>query len=257
MPLIDSRAVIDPGASLADDVEVGPFSVIGADVEIDAGTWIGSHVVIKGPTRIGKENRIYQFNSIGEAPQDLKYKNEPTKLVVGDRNSFREYCTVNRGTAGGHGETVIGNDNMFMAYVHIAHDCIVKNNTIFSNATSLAGHVTVEDQAILSGFTLIHQFCHVGAHAFTGMGTALNRDLPPYTMASGNYAKAIGINKEGLKRRGYSPECIRALVQAFKLLLKGRDREAGLKAVAPLVEKFPEVGLFAEFVRNSERGTVR
>ena len=255
--MIDSRAVIDPGASLAKDVEVGPFSVIGPDVEIGDGTWIGSHVVVKGPTHIGKDNKIFQFSSIGEAPQDLKYEGEPTKLIIGDRNQFREYCTVNRGTVGGYGETLIGNDNLFMAYVHIAHDCIIQNNIIFSNATSLAGHVTIEDQAILSGFTLIHQFCNVGAHAFTGMGTALNRDLPPFTMASGNYAKAIGINKEGLKRRGFSPECIRALIQAFKLLLKGRDRDAGLKAVASLAKEFPEVAQFSDFVQKSERGTVR
>jgi len=255
--VIDSRAVIDPSARLAKDVEVGPFSVIGPDVEISEGTWVGSHVVVKGPTRIGRDNKIFQFSSIGEAPQDLKYNGEPTKLIIGDRNQFREYCTVNRGTVGGHGETLIGNDNLFMAYVHIAHDCIIHNDIIFSNATSLAGHVTIEDQAILSGFTLVHQFCNVGAHAFTGMGTALNRDLPPFTMASGNYAKAIGINKEGLKRRGFSPECIRALIQAFKLLLKGRDRDAGLKAVASLATEFPEVAQFSDFVQKSERGTVR
>jgi len=255
--VIDSRAVIDPSARLAKDVEVGPFSVIGPDVEISEGTWVGSHVVVKGPTRIGRDNKIFQFSSIGEAPQDLKYNGEPTKLIIGDRNQFREYCTVNRGTVGGHGETLIGNDNLFMAYVHIAHDCIIHNHIIFSNATSLAGHVTIEDQAILSGFTLVHQFCNVGAHAFTGMGTALNRDLPPFTMASGNYAKAIGINKEGLKRRGFSPECIRALIQAFKLLLKGRDRDAGLKAVASLATEFPEVAQFSDFVQKSERGTVR
>jgi len=255
--VIDSRAVIDSSARLAKDVEVGPFTVIGPKVEIGDRTWIGSHVVLKGPTQIGTDNKIFQFSSIGEAPQDLKYEGEPTKLIIGDRNQFREYCTVNRGTVGGHGETLIGNDNLFMAYVHIAHDCIIQNNIIFSNATSLAGHVMIEDQAILSGFTLVHQFCRVGAHAFTGMGTALNRDLPPFTMASGNYAKAIGINKEGLKRRDFSPECIRALIQAFKLLLKGRDRETGLKAVTSLAAEFPEVAQFSEFVQKSERGTVR
>ena len=255
--MINSLAVIDPSARLAKDIEVGPFTVIGPEVEIGEGTWIGSHVVIKGPTRIGKENKIYQFSSIGEAPQDLKYGGEPTKLIIGDRNQFREYCTVNRGTIDGHSETTIGNDNLFMAYVHIAHDCIIQDNIVFSNAASLAGHVTIGDHAILSGFTLVHQFCHIGAHAFTGMGTALNRDLPPFTMASGNYAKAIGINKEGLKRRGFSPECIRALIQAFKLLLKGRDREAGLEAVASLAKEFPEVAEFSEFVQKSERGTVR
>lgn len=255
--MIDSRAVIDPNAHLAKDVKVGPFTVIGPEVDIGERTWIGSHVVIKGPTRIGSDNKIYQFCSIGEAPQDLKYKGEPTQLTIGDRNQFREYCTINRGTVGGHGETLIGSDNLFMAYVHIAHDCMIKNNIVFSNGTSLAGHVTIDEQAILSGFTLVHQFCHVGAHAFTGMGTALNRDLPPFTMASGNYAKAIGINKEGLKRRDFSPECIRALIQAFKLLIKGHDRDAGLKAVASLETEFPEVAEFSEFVQKSQRGTVR
>ncbi len=255
--MIDSRAVIDPAASIADDVTVGPFAVIGADVEIGAGSWIGPHAVINGPTTIGRENCIYQFCSIGEAPQDLKYHGEPTRLRIGDRNTFREYCTINRGTITGHGETVIGNDNLIMAYVHIAHDCIVGDRTVFSNGASLAGHVRVGDHAILGGFTLVHQFSVIGAHAFTGMGTALNRDLPPFTIASGNYARAIGINKEGLKRRGFSPEAIRGLSQAFKLLIRGRDRNSALAEVQILADEFPEVRNFVEFIENSERGVVR
>ena len=255
--MIDSRAVIDPGAVIADDVVVGPYAVIGADVEIQSGCWIGPHVVINGPTTLGKDNQIYQFCSIGEAPQDLKYNGEPTRLRVGDRNTFREYCTINRGTVTGHGETVIGNDNLIMACVHVAHDCIIGNHTVFSNGASLAGHVTIGDHAILGGFTLVHQFSTLGAHCFTGMGTALNRDLTPFTIASGNYAHAVGINKEGLKRRGYSAEAIRALTQAFKLLVRGKDRQAGLQEVTELAREFPEVKTFVDFIETSERGIVR
>ncbi len=255
--MIDSRAIIDPAARISDDVTIGPYAVIGADVDIGPGCWIGPHVVINGPTSIGRDNRIYQFCSIGEAPQDLKYNGEPTRLRIGERNTFREYCTINRGTVTGHGETVIGNDNLIMAYVHVAHDCIIGNNTVFSNGASLAGHVTIGDYAILGGFTLVHQFSEIGAHAFTGMGTALNRDLPPYTIASGNYARAIGINKEGLKRRGFSADAIRALSQAFKLLIRGRDRNNALAEVRVLVDEFPDVKVFVDFIENSERGIVR
>ncbi len=255
--MIDSRAVVDPTARIGADVAIGPFAVIGPDVEIGDGSWIGPHAVVNGPTTIGRDNRIYQFCSIGEAPQDLKYNGEPTRLRIGDRNTFREYCTINRGTITGHGETVIGNDNLIMAYVHVAHDCIVGDRTVFSNGASLAGHVRVGDHAILGGFTLVHQFSVIGAHAFTGMGTALNRDLPPYTIASGNYARAIGINKEGLKRRGFTPEAIRALSQAFKLLIRGRDRSNALTEVQVLADEFPEVKSFVEFIENSQRGVVR
>jgi UDP-N-acetylglucosamine acyltransferase len=255
--VIHPTAIIDPAAELADDVEVGPYTVIGPEVKIDSGTWIGSHVSIKGPTSIGKHNRIFQFSSLGEAPQDLKYNNEPTQLIIGDHNTFREYVTVNRGTVTGHGKTVIGNHGLFMAYVHVAHDCLIKDRVIFSNATSLAGHVTVNDQVILGGFTLVHQFTQVGEHAFTGMGTALNRDLPPYTMASGNYARAIGINKEGLKRRGFAPEAIRALTQCFKLLVKSHNRAEAMQSVQALAEQYPEVRRFVDFVESSERGIIR
>ena len=255
--MIHPQALVDPKADLADDVEVGAFTIIEAGVRIDAGTWIGPHVVLKGPMHIGRHNRIYQFCSLGEAPQDLKYQGEQTRLVIGDHNTFREYVTVNRGTVGGHGETIIGSHNLVMAYVHIAHDCIIGNHVIFSNAASLAGHVTIDDHAILGGFTLVHQFSHIGAHAFTGMGTALNRDLPPYTLASGNYARAVGINKEGLRRRGFPPEVIRALSTAFRLLIKGHDRERALRELRPLEERYEEVRHFVDFVRNSRRGVVR
>ncbi|HID83312.1 MAG TPA: acyl-ACP--UDP-N-acetylglucosamine O-acyltransferase [Chromatiales bacterium] len=255
--MIHQSAIIDTSADLAPDIEVGPFTIIGPDVVIDKGCVIGPHVVINGPTEIGKNNRIFQFCSIGEAPQDLKYNNEPTKLIIGDHNTFREYVTVNRGTVSGHGETVIGNNGLFMAYVHIAHDCIIKDNVIFSNAVSLAGHVTINNNVTLGGFTLVHQFIHIGEHAFTGMGTALNRDLPPYMLVYGNYARAIGINKEGLKRRGFSPESISALSQSFKALIKSRNRSEGMEIVRPLAEQFTEVKKFMNFIESSERGVVR
>lgn len=255
--MIDPRAVIDPSAQLAEDVEVGPYSIIGPDVKIDSGTVVGPHVVIKGPSEIGKNNRFYQFCSIGEDPQDLKYAGEETYLKIGDGNRFREYCTVNRGTVTGQNVTEIGDDNLFMAYVHIAHDCIIGSHAVFSNNASLAGHVTVGDHAILSGFTLVHQFTRIGDHAFTGMGSWLNRDLPPYVIASGNYARAIGINKEGLKRRGYTAETLSALSQAFKALVKGRDREEGLVAVRELMASSDAVRQMVEFIETSERGIVR
>lgn len=255
--MIDSRAVIDPSAELADDVEVGPYAIIGADVKIESGTQVGPHVVIRGPTRIGENNRFFQFCSIGEDPQDLKYSGEKTGLVIGDGNRFREFCTVNRGTESGQTDTIIGDDNLIMAYVHIAHDCTIGSHTVFSNGASLAGHVTVGDHAILSGFTLVHQFTKIGAHAFTGMGSWLNRDLPPFVIASGNYARAIGINKEGLKRRGFEAETLSALSQAFRLLVKGRDRETGMAGVSELTEAFSEVREMVDFIEQSERGIVR
>ncbi|CAG0907766.1 unnamed protein product, partial [Cyprideis torosa] len=238
--LIDPRAIIDPAAKIGEGVSIGAFSIVGADVVIGDGCEIGPHVVINGPTRMGSENRVFQFASIGEQPQDLKYNGEPTELIIGDRNTFREFVTINRGTVTGYNKTQIGNDGLFMAYVHIAHDSLVGDRVVFSNGASLAGHVIVGDNVILSGFTLVHQFVSVGDHAFTGMGTALNRDLPPFTMAAGNYASAIGINKEGLKRRGFSPETIAALNKAFRLLIKGRDRKAALDKLAPLMVEFDD-----------------
>ncbi len=255
--LIDPSAVIDPSARLADDVTVGPYSIIGADVEIGAGTKIGPHVVIKGPTRIGPDNTFFQFCSIGEDPQDLKYHGEASRLIIGRGNRFREFCTVHRGTESDHSETVIGNDNLFMAYVHIAHDCVIGDHVIFSNSASLAGHVRVEDHVVLSGFTLVHQFSRIGAHASTGMGSWVNRDVPPYVIAAGTYAHAVGINKEGLRRRGFSRESIMALNQGFKLLLMGRDRQAGMTAAEALADEFPEMQYFVDFIRASERGVVR
>lgn len=256
--MIHQTAIIDPTAKIADDVEIGPYSIIGANVEIDSGTWIGPHVVINGPTKIGKENRIYQFASIGEAPQDLKYDGEPTTLEVGDRNTIREYVTFNRGTPDGGGMTKIGSDNLFMAYSHVAHDCQVGNKTIFANAASLAGHVHVGDQAILGGFTSVHQFTHIGEHSFSGLGTVINRDVPPYVIVAGNHAQAYGLNKNGLKRRGFEADTIMALHKVFKLLVKGRKKRADIQAdLDPLLQEFEEVRNMVKFIDASERGIVR
>lgn len=256
--LIDSRAVVDPEARLADSVSVGPFSVIGAGVEIAAGTVIGSHVVVQGPTRIGRDNRIHQFASIGGTPQDKKYHGEPTRLEIGDRNTFFEFVTINRGTAQDRGETRIGNDNWIMAYVHIAHDCVLRDNIIMANNTTLAGHITVEDWAILGGFTKVHQFCRIGAHSFTGMNVDLTRDVPPYVMVSGTPVEPHGINSEGLKRRGYDAVQIRNIKQAYKLLYRSdlRLEEAILK-LRELAVTQPEIALMARFLETSERSITR
>ncbi|KAF0192602.1 MAG: acyl-(acyl-carrier-protein)--UDP-N-acetylglucosamine O-acyltransferase [Gammaproteobacteria bacterium] len=256
--MIDTRAIVDPGARLAKGVTVGPFSIIGPDVEIGEGTWIGPHAVINGPTRIGRDNRIFQFASIGEVPQDKKFAGEDTRLEIGDRNTFRESCTIHRGTVQGGGMTRIGNDNWIMAYVHIAHDCIVGNNVIFANAASLAGHVTVDDHAILGGFTLVHQFCVIGAHGFTAMGSVIPKDVPPYLMVSGHMARPYGLNVEGLKRRGFSAAALSGLRRAYKILYKsGLTVDQAREQLAAMTAEFPEVNLFVEFLARSTRGIVR
>ena len=255
---IDPSAVIDPGAKIADNVTIGPFSVIGADVEIGEGSWIGPHVVIQGPTRIGRENRFYQFSSIGEVPQDKKFHGENSLLEIGDRNVIREFCTINRGTEDGGGATRIGSDNWIMAYVHIAHDCEIGDNTTFANNATLAGHVTIGDYAILGGFTLVHQFTSIGAHAFTGMGSAISKDVPPYVMVSGNPAAPFGLNSEGLKRRGFDVEVRSAIKQAYKLLYRSnKSREEAVAAMSELSAKHPEVENFANFLMASRRGILR
>lgn len=257
-PKIDPRAVIDPKARIDAGVAIGPFAVIGADVEIGAGTWIGPHVVINGPTRIGRDNKFYQFSSIGEDPQDKKYKGEPTLLEIGDRNVIREYCTFNRGTVQDKGSTRIGDDNWIMAYVHIAHDCVVGNNTIFANNATLAGHVAIEDYAILGGASLIHQFCVVGAHSFVGMGSAIAKDVPPFMMVSGQPAEPHGLNLEGLRRRGFSAETIKALRQAYKIIYRsGLTVAQALEQLAPLMAEFEQVAQLGAFVKGSGRGIVR
>lgn len=255
---IHSTAIIDPGAKIGKKVTIGPYSVIGADVEIGDNTTIGPHVVVQGPTKIGTGNHIFQFASVGEVPQDKKFAGEQSKLIIGNNNTIREFCTINRGTSADNGATIIGNENWIMAYVHIAHDCVIGNHAIFSNGVSLAGHVHVEDYVVLGGFTLVHQFCHIGEHAFCGMGSALNKDLPPYTMASGNLAKAFGLNKEGLRRREFSEEIIQALHLAYKALIvsKGTHEERFSK-VKELVSEHEEVKRFVDFIEASQRGTVR
>jgi UDP-N-acetylglucosamine acyltransferase len=255
---IHPTAIIDPRAELDSTVEVGPFTVIGPDVRIDAGTRIGSHVVIQGPTTIGKQNQIFQFCSLGEQPQDKKYRDEPTTLEIGDNNTIREFCTFNRGTVQDKGATRIGNDNWIMAYVHIAHDCQIGNHTIFANNSSLAGHVDVHDYAILGGFTLIHQFCKIGSHIITAVGSVVFKDIPPYVTAAGYDAKPHGINSEGLKRRGFSPEAILQIKRAYKTLYRnGLTLEEAKKELAQQLDKCSEIGILLEFLNTSTRGIVR
>ena len=255
--MIHPTAIIDPKAELEDGVSVGPYAVIGPDVTIGAGTWIGPHVVIQGPTRIGRDNKIYQFSSVGEVPQDKKYRDEPTELIIGDRNVIRENCTLNRGTVQDKGKTVVGNDNWIMAYVHIAHDCEVGNDTIFANGATLAGHVTVEDFAILGGFTLVHQFVRVGAYSFSGMGSALGRDLPPYVMASGNPAQPHGLTTEGLKRRGFDKDQVARLRKAYRTIYRDGLRLEEAIAELDKQSKHSEVARLVAFLKSSERSIIR
>jgi len=256
--LIHPTAIIDPKAEIAEGVEISPYAVIGADVSIRSGTWIGPHVVIQGPTTIGKENRIYQFASVGEVPQDKKYKGEPTTLVIGDRNVIRESCTINRGTAQDIGKTVIGDDNWIMAYVHIAHDCVVGNNIIFANNTTLAGHVTVKDHAILGGFTLVNQFCHIGEYAFTGMGAALGKDLPPFVIATGAPAIPRGINNVGLKRHHFDKEERSLIKKAYRILYRqDLSFQDAMEALKTGYADNKNVQLMAEFCNQSQRGIIR
>lgn len=256
--MIDARAVVDPQARLADDVSVGPFAIIEADVEIGPGTSIGPYTIVRSGTRIGRENKIYQYSSIGEDPQDKKYAGEKTLLEIGDRNVIREYCTLNRGTVQDRGATTIGNDNWIMAYVHIAHDCIVGNNTIFANAASLAGHVTIEDYVILGGFTNVHQFCALGAHSFTGLGSIIAKDVPPYVMIAGQPARPHGLNAEGLKRRGFSTKAIQQIRSAYKVLYRSNllieDARARIEEMA---KECPELEIMCQFLKGSTRGILR
>ncbi len=257
--MIDPRAVISPRAQLDEGVSVGPFAVIGDDVVIGKGTIIAAHAMVNGPTEMGCDNHVFQFASIGDAPQDKKYRGEPTKLVIGDRNVFRESCTMNRGTALGHGVTRIGSDNLFMAYSHVGHDCVVGSRCILSNCTALAGHVELDDWVILSGYAAVHQFCKVGAHAFLANNAAVTRDVPPYLMVAGSPAEPVTINAEGLKRRGFSPGQIANLKHAYKVLyrqgLKFAEAEAELGRLAAAGQV--EVGAFLEFFPRITRSLIR
>jgi len=256
--VIHPSALIDPSAEVDEGVSIGPFTVIGPDVRIGKGTEIASHVVIKSSTTIGEDNRVFQFSSIGEDPQDKKYAGEKTYLEIGDRNVIREYVTLNRGTAQDAVSTRIGDDNLLMAYVHVAHDCQIGNNTIMANAASLAGHVTIEDWAILGGFTIVHQFCRIGAHSFNGMGSVISKDVPPFVMLNGHPAQPHGINKEGLKRQGFTSEDLQHIMRAYKLLYKqGMPLNTAKEKIAEMAGESPVLEIMARFFENSDRSIIR
>ncbi|MDR2015718.1 MAG: acyl-ACP--UDP-N-acetylglucosamine O-acyltransferase [Azoarcus sp.] len=256
--MIHPSAIVHPCAKIGSEVEIGPYSVIGEHVEIGDGTWIGPHVVLEGHTRIGRENKIFQFSSLGGVPQDKKYSGEPTRLEIGDRNTIREYCTFSTGTAQDGGVTCIGNDNWIMAYVHIAHDCQVGSNTVFANGASLAGHAHIGDWAILGGFSGVHQFVRVGAHSFIGAFALLLQDLPPYVTVGGSPAAPHGINSEGLRRRGFSAETVSAIKRAYRILYRNSLSLAEAREqIIALAVDHKEVQPFADFIGVSGRGLVR
>lgn len=256
--MIHPTAIVENTVELAADVEIGPYAVIGAQVLIDSGTTIGAHTVIGGPTRIGKNNHIFSHISLGQAPQDKKYQGEPTSLEIGDGNTIREFCTINRGTVQDVGITRVGNNNWIMAYVHIAHDCQIGDNIIFANSVQLAGHVHIGDYAILGGFTGVHQFVHIGAHSFMGIATILTQDVPTYITVSGNPAKPFGINSEGLSRRGFSPDAIAHIKRAYKTLYRnGLGFEEAKSQIAAQISECPELKLLSDFLTSSTRGIVR
>ena len=258
MSRIDPKAVISPKAEIADDVEIGPFAVIGPDVTIGAGCRIGAHSIVNGPTVLGADNQVFQFASLGDAPQDKKYKGEPTRLEVGDRNVFREYVTVNRGTVTGRAVTRIGNDNMLLAYTHVAHDCLLGDHIVLSNLVMLAGHVDLGDWVIMSGFSGVHQFTKVGAHAFIGNMTAVTRDVPPYVLAIGQPAAPHSVNSEGLKRRGFSEEQIRAIRNAYRVLYRSDLRlEEAVPRLEEMAAQHDCLRIFVDFIGQSTRSLVR
>ncbi len=256
--LIDPRSIIDPSAKLGENVSIGPWTTVGPDVEIGDGTEVASHVVIKGPTKIGENNKIFQFSSIGEDTPDLKYNGEKTRLLIGNENIIREGVTIHRGTIQDRAETTIGNKNLLMAYVHIGHDSVVGDHCILVNNTALAGHVILGDWVTLSGFTLIHQYCHIGAHSFTGMGSVIGKDVPAYVTVNGNPVAAKSINVEGLKRRGFSAEVIADIRRAYKVIYRqGLTTEAALEVLNDMQKNCSEIGLLVESLQSSKRGIVR
>ncbi len=256
--MIDPKAIIDIKAEIDEDVTIGPFSIIGADVKIGSGSHIGPHVVIKGSTSIGKENRIYQFTSIGEDPQDQKYADEETRLVIGERNIIREFTTMHRGTLQDHGLTQIGSDNLFMAYTHVAHDCIIGDHVIMANGASIAGHVHLGDHSILGGFTLVHQFTQIGAFSFSAMGSAITQDIPPFVMVGGRPTRPHGINSVGMERHGISPEVVRQIRKAYKILYKTNMRlEDAIEEMEDLAGESKELSDMVSFLRNVTRGILR
>jgi len=256
--VIHATAIVDPAAKIGAGVSIGAYSIIGPEVEIGEGTTIGPHVVIEGATRLGRDNRIFQFASIGAIPQDKKFAGEKSELVIGDRNLVREFVTINRGTGEGGGATRIGNDNWIMAYSHIAHDCLVGNHAIFSNNATLAGHVTIGDYAILSSFAGVHQFCRIGAHAFIGMGCLINGDVPPFVMVATEYGRPRGINAEGLKRRGFDSARINAIKRAYRTLYMGnRSFDEARRELAEQASGSEDVAAMVDFIEHSERALVR
>ena len=255
---IHPSAIVAPGAELAEGVKIGPYCVIGPHVKIGARTRIEAHCVLEGHTTLGEDNHVFPFCSLGQVPQDMKYAGEPTRLSIGHRNTIREYCSFNVGTVQGGGETRVGDDNWIMAYVHVAHDCVVSNHTIFANNATLAGHVVVGDWAILGGFTGVHQFCRIGAHTMTAIGTVVLQDVPPYVMAAGNSATPYGINAEGLKRRGFSAEALMALKRAYRTLYKsGLMLEEARAKLEEDAKTHPEIQPILDFLAVSKRGIIR
>ena len=256
--MIHATAIIDPSASIAENVSIGPYSIVGANVVIGAGCEIESHVVIKGPTKIGKNNKIYQFSSVGEDPQDKKYAGQPTTLEIGDNNLIRENVTINRGTEQGGGITKIGDNNWIMAYVHIAHDCIIGNDNILANNASLAGHVTVDNFVILGGFTLISQFNAIGAYSFSAMGSVISRNVPPYVLVSGHMAKPIGINVEGLRRHQYSDVQIKNVRKAYKIMYRsGLGIDEAQQQINKIKQENVELDVLSKFLQSQDGSVIR
>lgn len=256
--MINEHAIIHPSAKLAEGVVVGPGSIIGADVEIGEGTWIGPHVVIQGPTVIGKNNKIFQFSSVGDEPQDITYQGEKTRLEIGDNNTIREFCMISRGTSKGGGLTRLGNNNFLMAYSHIGHDCLIRDNIIMVNYSALSGHVSVDDYAIVGAYAAVHQFCHVGAYAFIARATYVTKDVLPYVMIAGYSTSAWGINTVGLRRRGFSSASIDSLRRAYKIIFrKGFTTAQAIVELDAMQQDCPEVSLMIEAMKNSTRGIVR
>ncbi len=256
--MIDVQAYIDPKAKIAPNVTIGPWTWIGPDVEIDEGTTVGAHVVIKGPTKIGKDNRIFQFASIGDDPQDISYQGETTYLDIGDRNLIREYCMINRGTKKGGSITKIGHDNYFMAHTHVGHDCHLGNHTILTNHAALSGHATIDDYAIIGAYSAVHQFCHVGEHAFVGKSSYVTKDVLPYIIVDGRTPTAYGVNSRGLKRRGFTSETIDGLKRAYKIIFRqGLTVSQALAKLDELVSDCPDVAKMMAILTESERGIIR
>lgn len=256
--MIHETAIIAQGAEIDSDVTIGPYAVIGEHVKIGSGTTVGPHAVIEGRTEIGRGNQIFQFTSIGAIPQDLKFHGEESTLTIGDRNKIREFVTIHLGTEDGCGKTTVGSDNLLMAYAHVAHDCVVGNHVILANAATLAGHVEVDDFAILGGLSAVHQFCRVGCHVMASGGSMINQDVVPYTIVQGDRAKTVGLNLVGLKRRGFSPEVLKTIKQAYRLVFRsGTPLEDALTKIENELDGSPELSVFVEFIKSSERGLAR